>query len=140
MNWLFRYANPHNFMRLSNVLLPITAVATALCLGVGLYLGFTVPADYQQGSTVLLLFIHVPADVAAEAAYGKRSLPLEFSGTCVTYSDHSLRMWVSIAPRPQSRQTSVTRNGCGSRDSIPRLQIGVIGRRDENSSRLVTTP
>ncbi|MBA2590499.1 MAG: cytochrome c biogenesis protein CcsA [Alphaproteobacteria bacterium] len=70
MNWLFRYANPHNFMRLSNVLLPITAVATALCLGVGLYLGFTVPPDYQQGSTVLLLFIHVPADVAAEAAYG----------------------------------------------------------------------
>jgi heme exporter protein C len=52
------------------VLLPITAVATVLCLGVGLYLGFTVPADYQQGSTVLLLFIHVPADVAAEAAYG----------------------------------------------------------------------
>ncbi len=70
MNWLFRYANPHNFMRLSNVLLPITAVATVLCLAVGLYLGFAVPADYQQGSTVLLLFIHVPADVAAEAAYG----------------------------------------------------------------------
>ena len=70
MNWLFRYANPHNFMRLSNVLLPITAVATMLCLGVGLYLGFTVPPDYQQGATVLLLFIHVPADVAAEAAYG----------------------------------------------------------------------
>jgi heme exporter protein C len=70
MNWLFRYANPHNFMRLSNVLLPITAVATALCLGIGLYLSFTVPPDYQQSSTVLLLFIHVPADVAAEAAYG----------------------------------------------------------------------
>jgi heme exporter protein C len=45
-------------------------VATALCLAVGLYLGFTAPPDYQQGSTVLLLFIHVPADVAAEAAYG----------------------------------------------------------------------
>ena len=35
MNWLFRYANPHNFMRLSNVVLPITAIATALCLAAG---------------------------------------------------------------------------------------------------------
>ncbi|HEU0096073.1 MAG TPA: heme ABC transporter permease CcmC [Rhizomicrobium sp.] len=70
MNWLFRYANPHNFMRLSNVVLPLTAIATILCLGVGLYLGFSVPPDYQQGTTVLMLFIHVPADVVAEIAYG----------------------------------------------------------------------
>jgi heme exporter protein C len=70
MNWLFRYANPHNFMRLSGVLLPITAIATALCLGIGLYLSFSVPPDYQQGTTVTLLFIHVPADVVAELAYG----------------------------------------------------------------------
>jgi len=70
MIWLFRYANPHNFMRLSNVLLPITAVATALCLGVGLYLGFTAPPDYQQGRTVLIMFIHVPAVTVAELAYG----------------------------------------------------------------------
>ncbi|MEI7790022.1 MAG: heme ABC transporter permease CcmC [Alphaproteobacteria bacterium] len=70
MNWLFRYANPHNFMRLSNVLLPITVVATVLCLGVGLYLGFTAPPDYQQGRTVLIMFIHVPAVTVAELAYG----------------------------------------------------------------------
>ena len=74
MNWLFRYANPHNFMRLSNLVLPVTAIATLLCLGIGLYLGFRVPPDYQQGSTILLLFIHVPADVAAEAAYGAIAL------------------------------------------------------------------
>ncbi|MCX7280279.1 MAG: heme ABC transporter permease CcmC [Alphaproteobacteria bacterium] len=70
MNWLFRYANPYNFMRLSNVLLPITAVVTMLCLGVGLYLGFTAPPDYQQGRTVLIMFIHVPAVTVAELAYG----------------------------------------------------------------------
>ncbi len=70
MNFLFRYANPHNFMRLSGAVLPVTAIATALCLAVGLYLGFRVPPDYQQGTTVTLLFIHVPADVVAELAYG----------------------------------------------------------------------
>ena len=28
------------------------------------------PPDYQQGTTIALLFIHVPADVVAELAYG----------------------------------------------------------------------
>jgi heme exporter protein C len=70
MNWLFRYANPHEFMRLSGMVLPVIAVATVLCLGVGLYLSFSVPPDYQQGTTVTMLFIHVPADVVAEIAYG----------------------------------------------------------------------
>ena len=70
MNWLFQYANPHNFMRLSNWLLPVTAVATVLCLGIGLYLGFSVPPDYQQGTTVMLMFAHVPTVTVAEIAYG----------------------------------------------------------------------
>jgi heme exporter protein C len=69
MNWLFRYANPHNFMRLSNVVLPVTAIGTVLCLGLGLVLAFSVPPDYQQGRTVLILFAHVPAATMAMAAY-----------------------------------------------------------------------
>jgi heme exporter protein C len=70
MNWLFRYANPHEFMRLSGAVLPFMAIATAIAFAVGLYLGFSVPPDYQQGTTVTLMFIHVPADVVAEMAYG----------------------------------------------------------------------
>src|SRR6201996_7547048 len=70
MNFLFRYANPHEFMRLSGAVLPFFAIATALCFAIGLYLGFSVPPDYQQGTTVTLMFIHVPADVVAELAYG----------------------------------------------------------------------
>src|SRR5438067_3404805 len=70
MQFLFRYANPANFMRLSAAVLPFTVAATLLCLAVGLYLSFSVPPDYQQGTTVTLLFIHVPADVVAEMAYG----------------------------------------------------------------------
>lgn len=70
MNWLFRYANPHNFMRLSGVVLPFTAIATVITLALGLYLGFAAPPDYQQGRTVLIMFVHVPAATAAELAYG----------------------------------------------------------------------
>jgi heme exporter protein C len=70
MNWLFRYANPHEFMRLSGAVLPFTAIATALCLALALYLGFTAPPDYQQGRTVLILFIHVPAATSAMMVYG----------------------------------------------------------------------
>jgi heme exporter protein C len=74
MNFLFRYANPHEFMRLSGAMLPFIAVATALCFAAGLYLSFSVPPDYQQGTTITLMFIHVPADVVAELAYGAISI------------------------------------------------------------------
>jgi heme exporter protein C len=45
-------------------------VATVLCLAAGLYLGFSAPPDYQQGRTVLILFIHVPAATMAMGVYG----------------------------------------------------------------------
>ena len=70
MQFLFRYAYPHEFMRLSGAVLPFTAVATVLCLAAGLYLGFSAPPDYQQGRTVLTLFIHVPAATMAMGVYG----------------------------------------------------------------------
>src|ERR1700744_20935 len=69
MNFLFRYANPHEFMRLSGAVLPFFAIATAICLAAGLYFSFSVPPDYQQGTTITMLFIHVPADLVAELAY-----------------------------------------------------------------------
>ena len=70
MQFLFRYANPHQFMRLSGAVLPFTVLATILCLSAALYLGFTAPPDYQQGRTVLILFIHVPAATLAMGVYG----------------------------------------------------------------------
>jgi heme exporter protein C len=70
VQFLFRYANPAQFMRLSGVLLPFTAIAAMLLLALGLFLGFTVPPDYQQGMTVTIMFIHVPAAITAEGVYG----------------------------------------------------------------------
>jgi heme exporter protein C len=69
MQFLFRYANPANFMRLSGAVLPYTAIGAALALVTGLYLGFSAPPDYQQGRTVTIFFIHVPAATMAMGAY-----------------------------------------------------------------------
>lgn len=67
---MHRYANPTVFMRLSGRLLPWLAGLAALVLAIGLYLGFFVaPADYQQGETVRIMFIHVPAAWLAMAGY-----------------------------------------------------------------------
>ncbi len=70
MQFLFRYANPALFMRLSGAVLPYVASLTVVALAVGLLLGFTAPPDYQQGLTVLILFIHVPAATMAMSVYG----------------------------------------------------------------------
>jgi heme exporter protein C len=67
---LFVYANPKRFMDLSAVLLPWLAGATVLMLVAGLVLGFLAPPDYQQGDTVKLMFLHVPAAWTAMMAYG----------------------------------------------------------------------
>jgi heme exporter protein C len=69
-DWLFRYANPARFMSLSGKLLPWAWGAAVLCLLAGLYKGFSAPPDYQQGRTVLILFIHVPAAILSTMVYG----------------------------------------------------------------------
>ena len=66
---MFKYANPTHFMRLSGLLLPWVSAACVVAFAVGLFLGFRVPPDYQQGMTVLIMFIHVPADFVAMGAY-----------------------------------------------------------------------
>ncbi len=58
---MHRFANPARFMRISTVILPWLGAVTAVCLAVGLVLGFRAPPDYQQGDTVRIMFIHVPA-------------------------------------------------------------------------------
>jgi heme exporter protein C len=76
---MFRYANPAVFMRLSSALLPWISGAAAIALALGLWLGFHVPPDYQQGMTVTIMFVHVPAAIVAEAAYGAIAVASLFS-------------------------------------------------------------
>jgi heme exporter protein C len=48
-------------MRLSKLLQPWLAVASVVLIGSGLYFSlFASPADYQQGQTVRIMYIHVP--------------------------------------------------------------------------------
>ncbi|MBL8789047.1 MAG: heme ABC transporter permease [Rhizobiales bacterium] len=55
-------ANPNLFMRIARKVIPWAWAATALTLGPGLYLAlFSSPADYQQGETVRIMYVHVPA-------------------------------------------------------------------------------
>ena len=67
---MLRYANPTRFMQLSGTLVPWLGGASIALLAVGLTLGFTAPPDYQQGDTVRVMFIHVPAAWTAMMGYG----------------------------------------------------------------------
>jgi len=59
---MHRFANPGRFMRLANAVLPWSGGLSALLIGVGLYLAlFGSPADYQQGESVRIMYVHVPA-------------------------------------------------------------------------------
>jgi heme exporter protein C len=55
------FANPQKFMDLSRPLAPILGVVTAVLLLAGVWLSFTAPPDYQQGESVRIMFVHVPA-------------------------------------------------------------------------------
>jgi heme exporter protein C len=58
---LIDLANPTRFLTLANRTIPWLAGATALAFAVGLNQVMGAPADYQQGETVKIMYIHVPA-------------------------------------------------------------------------------
>ncbi|MBM2292148.1 heme ABC transporter permease [Sulfitobacter pseudonitzschiae] len=63
---LWEYANPVKFLRLSERVLPWLWALAALCLVSGLAWGFFgTPDDFRQGSTVKIIYIHVPAALMA---------------------------------------------------------------------------
>ena len=63
-------ANPARFRRFSARVLPALSAATALAVVVGLYWALVIaPPDYQQGETVRIMFIHVPASTIAMGGY-----------------------------------------------------------------------
>jgi heme exporter protein C len=65
-----RLANPTRFMELSRAVLPWVAAGSALFIAYAMYLVFFVaPPDYQQGETVKIMYIHVPAAWLAMMGY-----------------------------------------------------------------------
>jgi len=67
---MHRFANPARFLRLADAILPWCAGATLILLVAGLYLGlFVAPPDYQQGESVRIMYVHVPAAWMAMFVY-----------------------------------------------------------------------
>ncbi|WP_353204546.1 heme ABC transporter permease CcmC [Sphingomonas sp.] len=58
---LHAFANPARFLKIAGPLTPLLFWAGVLLLGYGVWGGLTqTPADYLQGETVRILYIHVP--------------------------------------------------------------------------------
>ena len=67
---LWEYANPVKFLRFSERAQPYLWGLAAVCLAVGLIWGFFfTPDDFRQGSTVKIIYLHVPSALMAINAW-----------------------------------------------------------------------
>jgi len=67
---IWEYANPKKFMSTTTPILPWVFALAGVCLGVGLIWGFFfTPDDYRQGSTVKIIYLHVPSALMAINAW-----------------------------------------------------------------------
>jgi heme exporter protein C len=67
---IWQYANPVKFLSLSAKVQPALWVAAAISVSVGLIWGFFwTPDDFRQGSTVKIIYLHVPAALMAINAW-----------------------------------------------------------------------
>lgn len=67
---LWEYANPRRFVAVTTPVLPWAFGAAGACLLVGLAWGFFLtPDDYRQGSTVKIIYLHVPSALMAINAW-----------------------------------------------------------------------
>lgn len=67
---LWEYANPKKFLATTEKVMPILWTASGACLAAGLIWGFFfTPDDYRQGSTVKIIYLHVPAALMAINAW-----------------------------------------------------------------------
>lgn len=67
---LHRFANPARFSRIAARVLPWSTAATIILFVVGLYYAlFASPADFQQGDTVRIMYVHVPSAWISMACY-----------------------------------------------------------------------
>ena len=62
----WKYTNPNKFMAISGKLLPVFSILTVLLISIGLIWGFFfTPDDFRMGSTVKIIYLHVPSALIA---------------------------------------------------------------------------
>ena len=67
---IWEYANPRRFTAVTDRLLPVLIPMAAICVVSALFWGFFLtPDDYSQGSTVKIIYLHVPAALMAINAW-----------------------------------------------------------------------
>ena len=72
---MHRFANPNRFLKIADRAMPWAVGLMVLAFGSGLYLAlFDSPPDYQQGETVRIMYIHVPAAWMAIFTYTTMAL------------------------------------------------------------------
>src|SRR5262249_9004213 len=67
-------ANPTRFLTLVNRVLPWLVAATFILFAVGLFYAMNAPDDYQQGATVKIMYLHVPAAWLGMFGWGLMSI------------------------------------------------------------------
>ncbi len=67
-------ANPTRFLSIAGPVIPWLAGLTALMFATGLWLSLLAPEDYQQGRSVLIMFVHGPSAWLAMFCYSVMSL------------------------------------------------------------------
>ena len=67
---LWEFANPRKFMALTDKVMVPVFVLAGVCISVGLIWGFFfTPDDFRQGSTVKIIYLHVPSAMMAINAW-----------------------------------------------------------------------
>ena len=74
--WLHPYAKPETQYRICGKLSPLFAFSTLILLGIGIVWGLAfAPADYQQGNSFRIMYVHVPTAILV---HGR----VRFNGDC----------------------------------------------------------
>ena len=80
---MHRFANPGRFLRMAAAVLPWSTAAAILLIATGLVWGLIfAPPDYQQGESVRIIYVHVPAAWMALFIY-----------TCMAGASASALIW-----------------------------------------------
>ncbi len=67
---MHRFANPARFLRIARVATPLTLALGLILTAAGAYIGlFASPPDYQQGDSVRIMYVHVPAAWLGSGGY-----------------------------------------------------------------------